>query len=123
MPAPSPSLLGLPYLSIPLFSAVAGAALVLFFFSKYFRLRKAEVASIAVPPEPKPTNQKSSKHAVNWHGHKKSHARSHLHVSDKVRGMASFDFRLFSRFFVQEESWNAFFESDFIETRECTGPE
>ncbi|CAA6656239.1 unnamed protein product [Spirodela intermedia] len=83
MPAPSPSILGLSYLSIPVFSAVAGAVLVLFFFSKYFRLRKAEVASIAVAPEPKPTNQKSSKHSVNWHGHKKSHARSHLHVSDK----------------------------------------
>ncbi|XP_078448026.1 transducin/WD40 repeat-like superfamily protein [Wolffia australiana] len=81
--ASSSSFSGFSQLAIPLFSVVLGAALVLYFFSKYFNQRKAEVASIAVPQEPKPTNQKPSKQSFGRHNLKKSQARSHSNVSNK----------------------------------------
>ncbi|MQL99102.1 hypothetical protein Taro_031814 [Colocasia esculenta] len=84
MSAASASLMGFSYFSVPVLSAVVGAVLVLLFFSDYFRRRRAEVASIAPPLEPKPADQKPPKNSSSSHSHKKLHARSHAHAPDKV---------------------------------------
>uniref|UniRef100_A0A1D1YIL3 Transducin beta-like protein 2 n=1 Tax=Anthurium amnicola TaxID=1678845 RepID=A0A1D1YIL3_9ARAE len=83
MAAPSPSFAGFSYVSVPVLSAVVGAVLVLLFFSDYFRRRRAEVASIAAPPEPKPAAHRTPKHPSSSNAHKRSQARSHSHAPDK----------------------------------------
>ncbi|KAL6004822.1 hypothetical protein ACLOJK_005378 [Asimina triloba] len=77
----SSTFLGFSVLLISVFSILVGGLLVLFFFIDYFRKRRIEVASIAIP-EPSPAaGRKPQKPPPSFS--KKSHAKSHSQAAEK----------------------------------------